>query len=268
VPLLPGAEPYASDGGDVGVLLCHGFTGCPQSLRPWAEHHAAAGLTVRLPRLPGHGTTWRELDVTRWDDWYACVDTALHELSGRCRAVVVAGLSMGGALALRLAEEHGPAVSGVVLVNAAVRLDDWRLAALPVLRRLRPSIPGIASDIAKPGVREVAYDRTPLGALASMLSGYQDVVRDLPEVSQPLLVLRSAVDHVVPASSTALVLQRVSSTDVTERVLERSFHVATLDHDADLIAEESLAFVERVTALPAPVGPAGDGAGSRREVLR
>jgi carboxylesterase len=55
--IVAGAEPFAVDGGPIGVVLCHGFTGSPQSMRPWAEHLAAAGLSVRLPRLPGHGTT-------------------------------------------------------------------------------------------------------------------------------------------------------------------------------------------------------------------
>ena len=57
VSVQTGAEPFAADGGPVGVLVCHGFTGSPRTVRPWAEHLAAAGLTVRAPRLPGHGTT-------------------------------------------------------------------------------------------------------------------------------------------------------------------------------------------------------------------
>jgi alpha-beta hydrolase superfamily lysophospholipase len=59
LPLLPGAEELAVDAGPVGVLLSHGFTGMPSSLRPWAESVAAAGHSVRLPLLPGHGTSWR-----------------------------------------------------------------------------------------------------------------------------------------------------------------------------------------------------------------
>ena len=66
MPVLPGAEPFLHDGSDeIGMLLCHGFTGSPQSLRPWGEHLAAEGLTVRCPRLPGHGTDWREMNRTR-----------------------------------------------------------------------------------------------------------------------------------------------------------------------------------------------------------
>ena len=95
--LLPGAEPYDHAGGPVGVLLCHGFTGSPQSLRPWAEYLSEQGLTVSLPRLPGHGTSWQDLARTGWQDWYAEVDVAFGALGRRwCEQIFVFGLSMGG----------------------------------------------------------------------------------------------------------------------------------------------------------------------------
>ncbi|GAB3596786.1 alpha/beta fold hydrolase [Angustibacter peucedani] len=247
MPVLPGAEPFSHDGGDTGVLVCHGFTGSPQSLRPLAQRLADDGLSVRLPRLPGHGTTWQEMNRTRWADWYAEVERAFAELVERCDRVFVAGLSMGGALALRVAELQPARVAGVVVVNPCVTLGDPRLAALPVLKHLVPSLGGIASDIALPDAVELAYDRTPLKALHSFVQAWPDVVRDLPLVTQPLLLMRSAQDHVVPAKSSALVLSRVSSKDVTELVLEKSYHVATLDHDAPLVEDQTLAFVRRVT---------------------
>ncbi len=249
--VLTGAEPFTHDGGRVGVLLCHGFTGCPQSLRPWAEALAARGYTVELPLLPGHGTTWQHMNRTSWPQWYREVEQALARLTARCDRVVVAGLSMGGALALRLAEQHSSDVAGLVLVNPAVKIEDPRLVMLPVLRRLVPSLPGIGSDIAKPGITELAYDRTPLNALASMLDLYRLVRSDLPAVTQPVLVFRSANDHVVPASSTALVMSSISSTDATEVVLDDSFHVATLDHDAARVVDGSIAFIDRVCASTA-----------------
>jgi carboxylesterase len=252
VPVLPGAEPYSHDaagsGGDIGVLVSHGFTGTPQSMRAWAEHLAAAGFTVRLPRLPGHGTTWQELNRTRFEDWYATVDSTLTELLERCSKVVVAGLSMGGTLVTRLAEERPGDVSGLMLVNPAYRADDWRLAALPVVKHLVPSLPAIGNDVRKEGVTELAYTRTPLKALHSLVQAWETVVHDLPSVTQPILLMRSGEDHVVPASSSALLLSRVSSKDVTEVVLDNSFHVATLDNDAPRIFELSTEFVHRVTA--------------------
>jgi carboxylesterase len=253
---MPGAEPYRHDGGGTGVLLCHGFTGTPRSLRPWGEYLAERGLSVSVPLLPGHGTRWQDMQRTGWQDWYATVDRELAELSERCSKVFVGGLSMGGTLALRLAEKHGAAISGLILVNPSVKGDNPQLKALPVLRHLVPSVAGIASDIALEGVEEGGYDRTPLHAVYS-LSRFWPIVRSaLPRVTQPLLLLHSRVDHVVHPSNSALVLGRVSSTDVTERVLERSYHVATLDHDAERIFTESYEFVRRLSDPAESAGPA------------
>lgn len=246
MPVLPGAEPYRFEGGEVGVLLCHGFTGSPQSLRPWAEHLAERGLTVSLPLLPGHGTRWEDMALTGWQDWYAEVDRALRTLRDRCERVFVAGLSMGGALALRLAAKHGEDVAGVVVVNPANKVHGLSAYTLPVSRHFVRTTKGIASDIAKEGGAEIGYDRVPLHAAHSLRTFFRLVDGELPQVTQPLLLLRSAQDHIVPAADSARILSRVSSTDVTEVVLEQSFHVATLDHDADRIFEESLGFIGRL----------------------
>ncbi|MGK4583730.1 alpha/beta hydrolase [Kitasatospora sp. HPMI-4] len=248
-PLLPGAEPFRHRGGPTGVLLVHGFTGSPQSLRPWAERLAAAGLTVSLPLLPGHGTRWQDMQVTRWEDWYAEVDRELRELADRCDQVFVCALSMGGALALHLAARHGPAVAGLVLVNPSVRSDNPASVLLPVLRHLLPSTRGVSGDIALEGAAEAGYDRTPLHAAWSLGRLWRTVQAELPEVRQPVLLLRSPQDHVVSPANSALVLARISSTDVAELLCERSFHVATLDHDAELIFEASLDFIRRLAPL-------------------
>ncbi|PYC87796.1 esterase [Streptomyces tateyamensis] len=252
MPLLPGAEPFHHRGGPTGVLLCHGFTGSPQSLRPWAEQLAAAGLTVSLPLLPGHGTRWQDLQVTRWQDWYAELSRELAALHETCTEVFVFGLSMGGGLALLLAAEHGERVAGLVLVNPSVRADNPAAVLLPVLRHLVPTLPGVAGDIAEPGVEEVGYDRVPLNAAWSLSRLWRRVQESLPRVSQPVLLLHSPQDHVVSPANSALVLARISSVDVTERLCERSFHVATLDRDAGLIFEESLGFVRRLSMATQP----------------
>ncbi|MDN3295501.1 alpha/beta fold hydrolase [Streptomyces ficellus] len=254
MPVLPGAEPYRHEGGEVGVLLCHGFTGSPQSLRPWAEYLAARGLTVSLPLLPGHGTRWQDMQVTRWQDWYAEVDRELRALRERCAQVFVFGLSMGGALTLRLAARHGDAVRGVALVNPANKVHGVMAHALPVVRHLVPSTRGIASDIAKEGVAEIGYDRVPLHAAYSLRQFFRVVDAELPQVTQPVLLMHSPQDHVVPPADSARILSRISSTDVTEILLEQSYHVATLDHDAERIFEESHAFIGRLAPSVGTMG--------------
>ena len=247
--MLAGAEPFSVDAGEIGVVLCHGFSGSPQSMRPWAKALADAGHSVRLPLLPGHGTRWQDLNQTTWRDWYGHADAAFGELRARCTAVFAMGLSMGGALALRLAEEHGEAVAGVVAVNPYINQQHPLLPALPVLRWVLPTFPGVVGDIKRPGVTELGYDRIPLHALSSLMQFHAMVRADLSRVTQPLLLMYSAVDHVVPAATNAhAVRDGVGSTDLTEIVLQDSYHVATLDYDAETIERESLAFVRRVAA--------------------
>lgn len=243
MPIQAHAQPYQAVGGPVGVLLLHGFTGSPSSMRPWAEHLHDDGMTVSVPRLPGHGTTWQELNRTSWQAWYDEAVRAFDEVRGNCSAVFVTGLSMGGCLALRLAEERGDEVAGLVLVNPAVTSADRRLVATPVLKHLVGSAKGITSDIKKPGVVEDGYDRVPLRALDSMRSMWRITAEALPTVSAPLLLFRSSVDHVVDPSSAQVITQRVSSPDVTEVILDDSYHVATLDNDAERIFSESSAFI-------------------------
>lgn len=247
MPVLPGAEPFRQPGGETGVLVCHGFTGSPQSVRPWAEHLAARGLTVSMPLLPGHGTRWQDLQVTRWQDWYATVERELRELSDQCERVFLCGLSMGGALVLRLAALHGDAVAGVVAVNPLNKLHGLLPKALPAARFLVRSSPGVIDDIAKKGASETGYDRVPLHAAHSLRQFLARVDAELPQVTQPLLVLHSRVDHVVSPLDSARILGRVSSQDVTETVLEDSYHVATLDHDAERIFTATDDFIDRLT---------------------
>jgi carboxylesterase len=251
MPLMPGAEPFSHDGGPIGALLCHGFTGCPQSLRPWAEHLAAADLTVRLPRLPGHGTSVAEANLTTWHDWYAELERNLIELSARCEQVFVMGLSMGGTLAIRLAEEHGDEISGLVLVNPSLLTKRPDRFLLPVLRFFVPTWAGIASDVKKPGAAELAYDRIPMKAAYSLSQLWVVTRADLGKVTQPVLVYRSTDDHIVEADSTELLMQKVASSDVREVVLHDSYHVATLDNDAPIIFDGSVEFVRRLARAAA-----------------
>lgn len=244
----PGAEPFRHDGGPVGVLLCHGFTGSPAAMRPWAEHLASAGLSVRLPLLPGHGTEWQQMQITRWPDWYSCVERELLDLAGGCDRVFVMGLSMGGTLTLRLALEHPDVVSGIAVVNASVHSKNKALRAVPLLRHALPTAPGICNDIKKPDGDELAYPRVPLQALHSLTELWQDVAPRLAQIDCPMIAFGSDDDHVVEPSNSVEIVQGVSSRDVTFIPLHDSFHVATLDNDAPLIFDQSLAFVQRIVA--------------------
>jgi carboxylesterase len=252
----PDDDPFSADGGPVGVVVSHGFTGTPASMRPWAEHLAAAGCTVRLPLLPGHGQSWRETNRTSWPQWYAAIESAYLELRDRCETVFAVGLSMGGTLVTRLAEQHPDDVAGLVLVNPAyaTRRLDAKLA--PFISWAVRSRPAIGGDIKKPGVDESAADRTPVVAFASLQKLWKVTAADLGRVRAPILLYRSREDHVVDDLSGQLLRSGAVNTAVREVVLENSYHVATLDHDAPLIFDGSVEFIRSLTG-PLQVGESG-----------
>jgi carboxylesterase len=247
-PVLAGAEPFAFGGGDVGVLLLHGFTGSPQGLRPWGEALRDAGHTVVCPLLPGHGTRWEDLAGARAADLVRASEAALDDLAGQCRAVVVCSLSFGAALALHLAATRSAQVRGVVTVNAYLYHKDRRLVLLPLMKFLAATAPGVGSDLADSAEKELAYERVPLKTFASILAFQRQVRAELPQVRQPLLCFVSRQDHVVDPGCTAYLASHVASTDVQVTWLERSYHVATLDYDRQAIFDGSIEFVHRGAA--------------------
>lgn len=254
VEVQPGAEAFAHDGGPIGVLVLHGFTGSPRTIRPWAEHLAAAGLTVRAPRLPGHGTRWQDLAATGWQDWYQEAKSAFGELTSRCEQVFVTGLSMGACLALRLAETQGPKVSGVVIVNPSLAPDTRLFLIAPVLKYIVPTLKGIEGDIKKPGGDEGGYKKIPVKAAATLPAMWKTTVADLSKVTQPLLVYRSTVDHVVGPNSMKVL--RAALPDVEVRELPDSYHVATLDNDAPIIFGGTLEWINQHAVLTEEPGQA------------
>jgi carboxylesterase len=251
-PMIPGAEPFSHDGGTLGVLVLHGFTGNPQSMRPLADALADEGYTVELPLLPGHGTAIEDMLPTRFTDYARAAEDAYLGLSARCDEVAVAALSMGGTLACGLAENH-PEIRGLVLVNPFV--DPPAESFRDVLRGLLDSgtdvAPGVGSDIAKEGSVESAYPGTPVAAVLSLFEGIDHVAAELDRITCPVLLLSSRQDHVVPSSSGDVLMARVSGP--IERVwLERSYHVATLDHDAELVVTRTVDFVRDVLGAASP----------------
>jgi len=263
--VIPGAEAFTRDGGPVGVLLCHGFTGTPQTLRPWAEYLADAGLTVSVPRLPGHGTTWQDMNRTRSEDWFAEAERSFEVLRGKTDEIFLMGLSLGGCIVLRIAELRGAAVRGLVVVNPSITADTKLFWLAPVMKLFVPSLKGIGSDINKEGVHEVSYDRVPVKAAATLPRLWRATRDGLDQLSQPVLAYRSTEDRVVGPRSMRLLTDALPAGQLTVRDCENSRHVATLDHDAPAIFSGSLEFVRTHSAVLKRVAAPEEGRRGRNE---
>lgn len=254
-PVQPGAEPWSSPGSGEHAHICivvsHGFTGNPTATRPLGEALAARGFAVEVIRLPGHGTHWRDMLHTRYGDWRHEMERATAELARRGKRVVLVGLSMGGTIALDLACSRPEGVVGAVAINCTVLDREGFIAkAAPVLEWVLPVVPASAAgltknDIAKGG-DEKAYEMVPARAGNSFLRQLPRIREGLLSLELPVLVAYSPEDHSVPAENSRRLLTMLSGKDVKELVLKRSYHLATLDHDFDLLVDEIGAFAARV----------------------
>jgi carboxylesterase len=234
---------YAGHGSNAatGIALCHGFTGSPLSIEPWARHLAAQGFAVTVPLLPGHGTDWKDLARTSWRDWYGTFEESYLELAGQTSRCFVAGLSMGGAVALRTAARHP--VAGVAVVNPGLSFYDRRVRYIAALKHvMRTTVPVEEENSTAPHTEDGDYSRTPLAAVHELKKLFRSAYRSLPHITAPALVFKSRQDAVVPPTSLEMIRSRIGSEDLRVVPLPHSGHVATLDVDAPLILEESAAF--------------------------
>ena len=252
--------------------MLHGFTGNPQSMRPQAEALAAEGYTVELPLLPGHGTAVEDMIPTRWSDYAArprpptsaWPRAATPWRWWRCR--------WAGPWPVGWPSSHAE-IAGMVLVNPFVD---------PPAESFRDVLRGIldSGHRGRPRGRirhrQGGFGRARLSRVADRgrpepVRGDRRGGRGLAEITCPVLLLSSRQDHVVPSSSGDVLVDRVSGP--IERVwLERSYHVATLDYDAELVVARTVAFVRDLVwaqrsraSKPARGGGGGyGGTGGRR----
>lgn len=255
---VPGAEPFSARGqgprGVVGVVVVHGFTANPTATRPLGMRLATAGYSVEVPRLPGHGTSARDLSRTRYDDWRTCVATAVGSLARGCDVVVVVGHSMGGSIALDLAGSGEHDLAGIVTINSLVLDRTEMLARLaPLLQHVIPFVPRDAAgmptdDIAKPGVDEQAYRWVSARAAQSYIAELPRIRSSLASITCPALIVTSPEDHTVdPANGDAIAEGLTASSRVERFATPRSYHVPLIDYDAQVLEDRIEAFLGAVT---------------------
>ena len=226
--------------------MLHGFTGSPASVRPWAEGLHEAGYTVSVPRIAGHGTSPSDLNQTNWSDWYSSAEDAYVELSQKCDRVFVAGFSVGGALALKLAQIRGNEIEGLLLLNPSIFDDRKFFKVLPLLKHLVPSVKGGPTDVAQPGAPKHGYDRIPLRALDSVRELWKEVEANLYQVDLPILIGYSINDHVVNPACSQTVIDNVTSSSIREIIFEHSFHNVALDYELEDLITESVEYIRDV----------------------
>ena len=232
---------------EIGVVLVHGYTGSPSSMRPWAEYLNQQGYTVRVPLLPGHGTKPEDLSEIKWQQWPEKIESELDELRKNCTKIFICGFSMGGGTTLHLATKHSDKITGIILVNPMIHLPFIGTKLAYLLSRIKKYRSSAGDDIKRPGVTQGGYEVMSTEGIYQILQMLKYTRANLHRVSVPMQLFHSVDDHTLPVSNTEIVMKRVGSLSKERIELTNSFHVATLDYDAEVNFENSRMFIERNT---------------------
>jgi carboxylesterase len=250
VPFDPAVvRPWWLGSGPRGALLLHGFAGSPPELRRLGEHLAAHGWRCHGPVLAGHGTTPEALDSTRWEDWADSAMLALDALSAECDRVVVAGQSMGGAMALHLAA-NDTRVRAVATLAAPIWLSDWRFKFIGLIKHVRrwhvPDPDDIDLHWREAADELYSYGRRSTRSLQELSRFLGRVRSELPMVRQPVLVLQGGGDRAVDPRNAEDIARRLScSANVERQVFPRSGHAMSVDVDREEVNARVLAWCDR-----------------------
>ena len=242
------SAPGSGENSKVGIVLVHGFTSTPSVMRPWGEFLNGHGFTVRVPLLPGHGTSIADLDNVTWQQWPAEIEIQINHLLIDCEKVFLCGFSMGGAASLHVASRYQSQIAGLILVNPMIHRKNVWPTAVKIASRLVKSFGTAGSDIKRGDVIQWKYDRTPMRGAHQLLRLLEETRPLLPTIKSPLLLLRSATDHTLPASNSEIIVREIGSSMKEQKLLHNSFHVAPLDHDQEIIFTESLRFIRQSIA--------------------
>ena len=247
-PVRPGAEAFFLPGGPTGVLLLHGFTSSPAEVRPLGSYLAEQGYTVYSPRLAGHGTAPEDLRATHWRDWVDSAEAGLPVLRhAGCTRIALAGLSLGGSIALYLAAHRPGAYLGLITMNSPIYLPP---IFTPALRWLGAGpLPffhkGITDLTEEPERHELTYTRTPLESVSVMIELLSEVSARLPRITTPALVVYSRNDRLVLPFNAMRIYSNIQSRDKQMLVLHRGRHVVTVGEDAPQMFETIRQFLQR-----------------------
>jgi carboxylesterase len=254
--IIPTAEPFffLGDPSKPACLLIHGFTGTPKEMRGMGEFLHRQGYTCLGIRLAGHATDPEDMIRSNWTDWLASVEDGYQLLCGVTNTIFLAGLSMGGALALLTCTRL--AVKGVVGMSTPYKLpDDPRLRHIDWISKMIPYMPKINEE---PGSSwfdkeawkdHVSYPQNPVRSVGQLNKLLGEMRGALPEVRVPVLLMHSRDDtYVLPDNIELIYADLINASDKTKLYLTESGHILPRDAARMQVFQHALEVIQRIEA--------------------
>lgn len=248
--ILAGGEPIFLRGTkSTGVLLIHGWSSTPQELRSTAQYLNKLGYPIYAPLLRGHGTEPRDLIGLKWEDWLEDAAEAYDWFSRYVDEIVVGGMSTGSLLALNLSLKRK--VKGIIAMGTPISVKlRWRILLRVIawiLRGRRTLVKKIYRrgdwEVAK---RKVHYFEFPPRSMLEVFRSITATKKIIPQITSPILVMQSGSDKIILPKSAEYVYANVSS-EVKQLVFfAKSYHVFTVDKEADKAHQIMGEFISRL----------------------
>lgn len=237
-----------------GVLVIHGITANPETVREMEAPMKSLGLPVHIPVLRGHGADSPEkLRGVTWHEWISDAESALKDLLTEAEKAIIIGHSMGGLIAILLAAEHGSLIDSIILAGAAVQPASPLAPGKP-LSFLAPVVGKLFKKWNFPPLYadpECARDHpnylwAPMESVLTLLDLTRTARRRLADVLMPVLILQSRKDTRVAPESAEIIFSEVSTPEQNKRIVwfEKTDHEMFLDCERKLVAEVITKYVQ------------------------
>ncbi|CAM2946460.1 acyl-CoA synthetase [Legionella steigerwaltii] len=256
---------------EVGVLLVHGYSGTPGEVSELAFQLAKSDITVAVPQLAGHCSSYSDLKNTNWQDWYTSVKKAFDLLSQHCEKIFVAGLSAGSLLALNLALENPEHIAGVILLSPVFFYDGWNISKwqrafnslmihsyLRYIYKVRDKAPyGIKNETIREAIASLLVNGkekniAKTGNMIVPALGLYEVDKlikyiqgKLSCIKSPTLVVHSLDDDMASYKNAEYVKNHIGSELIEIVYLNNSYHIITLDNEKELVALNLIRFIKQ-----------------------
>lgn len=247
---------YFLEGADkehsIGVLLGHDLMSSPAQMRPLAEKLNQAGFTVYCPRLPGHGTSEKDLVSSTNEEWQKAYNRAFTVLKHSCSKVAVAGFSVGALLALNRASRKG--VYGALIINPAISLKDGDFYLLPLVSRVSRFLNRwwrsrrfLEWHDLEHNIAEIRVSRISIDTMIEWHRLRQRTKKAMQTIECPILVLRASDDPVLATFAADRVINSVSSE--AKQLVEVELHRRSLFEgpQGDMAINISLDFLHNLS---------------------
>ncbi len=241
--VITGAEEYYLKGNNEGVIVVHGYTGTPAEMRPLADYVHEQGYTVLGVRLKGHGTDYKELETTTWEEWYSSLTEGIERLSKDCDKIYVVGLSMGALLTLKAATEFP--VEKIVVMAPPIFVCDWRASYAWFFKYFIKTLKKHKKIYPAGEKYDLSYDVLPAKPLPSLFK-LAKLCREkyISKINIPTLIVQSQVEHTVKPKSAQFVYDHLKPKLRKLIWVYNSSHIVTLDNDRKMIFEDVVKFLK------------------------